>query len=70
MRGITVYDHGQQRVHPDRWQIEVLIDDPRAAAALRKRGIRIELGDDPTEEELRDDVSSPGPNPARAKRRR
>jgi hypothetical protein len=70
MRGITIYDHGQQRVDADRWEIEVLIADPRAAAALRKRGMRIELGDDPTEEDLREDVSSPGSNPARTKRRR
>jgi hypothetical protein len=67
MRGISVQDHGQQRVHPDRWRIQVDIADPRAAAALRARGIKVELGEYPTAEELREDI---GPAPSRAKPRR
>jgi hypothetical protein len=66
MPGIKVFDHGQERVPPDRWQIQLEIADPRAAAALRKRGVQLELGDYPTEEELREDL---GPAPGPAKRR-
>jgi hypothetical protein len=59
MEGITILDHGQRRVHPDLWQIQAVIRDTRAAAALRKRGIQVELGEEPTEQELRKDTSDP-----------
>jgi hypothetical protein len=68
MPGIKVFDHGQQRVDPDRWRVHVEIADPRAAAALRDRGIQVELGDYPRADELWEDVA-PDPTPARAKRR-
>ena len=62
MEGVTILDHGQHRVHPDLWEIEAVIRDARAAAALRKRGIQVELGEEPTEQELKKDV--PGPDAA------
>ena len=68
MPGIQVHDHGQQRVHPDRWRIHVDIIDARAAAALRARGVEIKLGEYPTADELRKDAGL-DPPPARAKRR-
>jgi hypothetical protein len=54
--GITVLDHGQQRVPPDKWQLAVVIRDPRAAAALRARGVHVERGAYPTAAELKDDL--------------
>ena len=59
MKGVTILDHGARPVPPDRWEIEVVIDNARAAAALRKRGVQIELGEEPTEQELREDVFGP-----------
>ena len=50
---------GTRRRAPDRWEIEVVIHNARAAAALRERGIQVELGEDPTEQELREDVFRP-----------
>jgi hypothetical protein len=59
MEGVTILDHGQRRVPPDLWLIEAVVHNARAAAALRKRGIQVELGEDPTAEELKDDVPAP-----------
>jgi len=53
MEGVTVEDHGQQRVPPDLWSIQASVHSARAAKALRKRGIKVEFGESPTEEELR-----------------
>jgi len=60
MDGVSILDHGQHRVPPDLWHIEAVIRDARAAEAVRKRGIQVELGEDLTEEELRRDT--PGPH--------
>jgi hypothetical protein len=68
MEGVTILDHGQRPVPPDLWEIEVVVRDARAAAALRKRGFKVELGEDPTEKELKDDVSSPGASKKAPKR--
>jgi len=57
MEGVTILDHGQRRVHPDLWSIQAYVHNARAAEALRKRGIKVELGEDPTEEELKKDIS-------------
>jgi hypothetical protein len=59
MPGVTISDHGERRVHPDLWSIEAVVHDARAAEALRKRGIRVELGENLTAEELKDDVPAP-----------
>ena len=59
IEGVTILDHGRGPVPPDLWEIEAVIRDARAAAALRKRGIRVELGEEPTEQELRKDTSGP-----------
>jgi len=55
MEGVSILDHGQRRLHPDRWQIQAEVRDARAAAALRERGIEVKLGEYPTEQELKED---------------
>jgi len=59
MEGLTILDHGQRRVPPDRWQIQAVIHNAQAAAALRARGIQVELGEAPTEQELKKDLPAP-----------
>jgi hypothetical protein len=67
--GVQVFDHGQHRVHPDQWQIQVEIRDARTAEALRERGIKVELWELPTAQELEEDVGGRGASGKPIKRR-
>jgi hypothetical protein len=67
IEGVTILDHGQGAVPPDLWEIEAVIRDARAAAALRKRGIRIEFGEEPTEQDLRRDTTDVSGKPHKAR---